>query len=210
MTRDNLDSLKAIYVWLNEQGIGYRGIPFAPIGRGALSPELQLTPAQVKQAADLWAMELMAEDALRPNQGITFDECFDFSYSLVYMCRACKGARYIAYVSANGDVYPCTMCAGVGEFCVGNVIDSTFEEIWERSAKSFRQLSRWDAFETCRSCALSGGKYFCTGRCPPLSLLYRGSPLECGATAYDRATLVYRTRMLPQLFEHGTKQAGGS
>jgi len=35
MTRKNLRSLKTIFSWLTEQGIGYREIPFSAIGRGA-------------------------------------------------------------------------------------------------------------------------------------------------------------------------------
>lgn len=207
MTRDNLASLKTTFSWLTEQEIGYRGIPFSPIGRGASCAELQLTTAQVKEAAELWKMDLLTErklQAARPE--LTFDQFFDFAFTLVYMARACKGARFISYISANGDVYPCTTCAGVGEFQVGSLKTSSFREIWEHSAQSFRALSPWDGFEGCGTCALSGGDYFCSNRCPPLSKLFQGSPCVCGATAYDKASLAYRTKLLPHLEEAGAKR----
>jgi len=200
MTRQNLAQLRTIFSWLTEQGIGYRGIPFSPIGRGHSAPELQLTTAEVKDTAELWAMDMVNEQALMAIQPVlTFDQCFDFAFNLVYMVRACKGARFISYVCANGDVYPCTTCVGTGTFHLGNITTSPFQDIWEKSSKGFRRLSGWDTFEDCGRCKLSSGEYFCTNRCPPLSLLYHGSPNACGATAYDKASLAYRTEMLPHL-----------
>ncbi len=200
MTRQNLASLKAIFCWLTEQGIGYRGIPFSPIGRGRFSPELQLTTAEVKDAAELWAMDMVNERELRNvRPELTFDQCFDFTFCLVHMARACKGARFIGYICANGDVYPCTTCVGERVFHLGNVTTSRFADIWEHSSRSFRQLARWENFNECHACVLSSGEYFCTNRCPPLALLYRGSPCACGGTAYDKASLIYRTRLLPHL-----------
>jgi radical SAM protein with 4Fe4S-binding SPASM domain len=210
MTRENLPQLKTIFSWLIEQGIGFRTIPFTPIGRGALYPELQLSTAEVKQAAELWAMELANEEALQGTQGLTFSQCFDYALTLVYMCRACKGGRYIAYICANGDVYPCTTCSGVGAYQAGNITTSSFQEIWEDSFKGFRQLTRWDNFAECRKCPFSSTEYFCTNRCPPLALLYRGSPCSCGATAYDRSSLAYRTKLLHSIQEAGSANSGGT
>jgi radical SAM protein with 4Fe4S-binding SPASM domain len=202
MTRQNLPTLKPIFAWLTEQEIGFRGIPFSPIGRGASSPELQLTTAEVRDAAELWAIDLVNEQKSQAAHPVlTFDQCFDFAFNLVYMARACKGARFIIYICANGDAYPCTTCVGAGAYCLGNVAASSFRNVWEDSAKEFRSLSRWDAFTNCKKCALSGGEYFCTNRCPPLSTLYHGSPCTCGATAYDKASLTYRTKMVPYLTE---------
>ncbi len=202
MTRQNLAPLKTTFSWLTEQEIGYRGIPFSPIGRGRSSPELQLTTAEVRDAAELWAMDMVNEQALRAAQPVlTFDQCFDFAFTLVYMARACKGARFISYICANGDVYPCTTCVGVGVFHLGNITTSSFRDIWENSSKGFHRLSRWDAFKDCEKCTLSSGEYVCTNRCPPLALLYHGSPCACGATAYDKASLAYRTKMLRNLTE---------
>jgi radical SAM protein with 4Fe4S-binding SPASM domain len=207
MTRENLASLRTTFSWLSEQEIGYREIPFSPIGRGASSPELQLTTAEVKDAAELWEIALMNELALRAaHPALTFDQCFDFAFTLVYMARACEGARFISYISANGDVYPCTTCVGVGVFHLGNIMTSPFRDIWENSSKGFRRLSRWDAFKDCETCTLSKGEYFCTNRCPPLALQYHGSPCACGATAYDKASLAYRTKILPRLIELSEKR----
>lgn len=200
MTRQNLSALKTTFAWLTEQEIGFRGIPFSPIGRGASSPELQLTTDQVEEAAELWAMDLVNERALQATQPVlTFDQCFDFAFTLVYMARACKGARFIGYICANGDMYPCTTCVGVGAFQLGNVTRTSFGEVWDNSSQSFRRLSRWENFEHCKTCGLSKGEHFCTNRCPPLSLLYHNSPCRCGATAYDKGSLICRTNMLPYL-----------
>lgn len=201
MTRQNLSQLKTIFSWLVEQGIGFRTIPFTPIGRGALYPELQLRATEVRQAAELWAMELASEKTLQGTEGLTFSQCFDYALTLVYMCRACKGGRFIAYICANGDVYPCTTCAGAGAYRAGNITISSFREVWESAFKEFRQLSRWDNFGECGKCSLSSPEYFCTNRCPPLALLYRGYPCACGATAYDRSSLAYRTKLLRSIGE---------
>lgn len=210
MTRDNLALLKTIFSWLVEQEIGFRTIPFTPIGRGASYPELQLGIAEVKQAAELWAMELENEKALQVSQGLTFSQCFDYALTLVYMGRGCKGGRFIAYICANGDVYPCTTCAGTGAYQAGNITTCSFQEIWEDSFQGFRQLSRWDNFSECEKCLFSSAEFFCTNRCPPLALLYRGSPYACGATAYDRSSLAYRTKLLHSIQEAETENGGGT
>jgi radical SAM protein with 4Fe4S-binding SPASM domain len=200
MTRKNLASLKTIFSWLTEQGIGYREIPFSAIGRGASCPDLQLTPAEVTGCAQLWAMSMTTERVLHAAQPkLTFDECYDFAFTLVYMARACKGARFLAYIAANGDVYPCTISVGTGTFKLGNVTETPFRDIWENAAEDFRRLSRWDNFTDCKNCALSSGDYFCTNRCPPMSLQRHGSPCSCGATPYDRASVAYRTKHLANL-----------
>jgi len=196
MTSENLDELEEIFKWLSLQGIPFRTIPFTPIGRGATCPELQLKPAHVRPAAELWNMELRNENQLRTEQGLTFSRLFDFALTLVYIGQACKGGRYIAYVGASGDVFPCTTCVGAGAFRAGNITETPFEEIWEESLKGFRRLTSWQNFDACKSCALSKPEYFCTNRCPPLALLYRGSAVACGATAYDRGSLVYRTKLI--------------
>lgn len=198
MTRGNLQELEDTISMLIEKETTFRVIPFVPIGRGALNKELQLTVKDMVQAAKLWHMESILENKLSKQMGLTFSAFFDYAFNLVYMAKACKGGRFLAYIAANGDVYPCTTCVGTTMVPAGNVRASSFDEIWEESFKEFRKLTLWENFKVCDKCAFSAPEYFCTNRCPPLAKVYNGHQFACGATPYDKASLVYRTKLLKE------------
>lgn len=198
MTRENLQDLEDLFTWLIEKNVTFRAIPFIPIGRGAFNKDLQLTVKEVAQAAKLWHMEFVLEKKLSEQMGLTFSTFFDYAFNLVYMARACKGGRFLAYIAANGDVYPCTTCVGSDIAPVGNTRVLPFYEIWENSFKKFRKLTLWKNYQVCSKCMLSSPGYFCTNRCPPLANLYNGHEFACGATAYDKASLLYRTKLLKE------------
>jgi hypothetical protein len=113
---------------------------------GLSSRHLRLTPGEIKPAAALWAKELIHEQKLHDTIGLAFSHVFDYALTLVYTTHACKGGRSAAYISANGDVFPCTTCVGASMFRAGSVKTSSFMEIWETSLRQFRQLTSWDSF----------------------------------------------------------------
>ena len=94
----------------------------------------------------------------------------------------CRGARCIAYVSSEGNVFPCSNCASYGIFGGGNVRLNSFEEIWKRAyvLEDFRKIL-WGVFEGCKTCDISD---VCTFRCAQRSMRRYGNPRICGATPF--------------------------
>ena len=68
----------------------------------------------------------------------------------------CEGLHFMAYMDAEGDVFPCIVFMGQKEFVYGNIHEKTFSEIWESErARKIRTVFD-DAFihkhcrKTCR------------------------------------------------------------
>ncbi|HZX44492.1 MAG TPA: radical SAM protein [Candidatus Nanoarchaeia archaeon] len=75
----------------------------------------------------------------------------------VYGCVA--GARFCT-IRNNGDVYPCSFFS-TEEFCAGNVVDSGFGIIWQKTQifKKFREMNRYTK-GGCASCRI---RDYCKG-----------------------------------------------
>ena len=54
---------------------------------------------------------------------------------------ACEGLHFMAYMDAEGDVFPCIVFMGQKEFVYGNINEHSFADIWESErAKGIRTL----------------------------------------------------------------------
>ncbi len=94
------------------------------------------------------------------------------------LCAA--GVRY-ATITASGDVMACNVMPGVA----GNVLQTSFREIWEQSPwfERLREMTRAD-LETCSSC----DKYAYCGRCPAQALVEDGDLMGPAKDACVQAT----------------------
>lgn len=199
MSSKNIDELRRVFEWCVEHGIAFRSVQFSPIGRGeeAANRDLMLTRDDVEKASRLWLDETLFEMEINKSIGICVAKIFDYTFQLVYSTKRCKGGRSLAYVSADGSVYPCSICVATGDYKAGNVREKRFSELWRDSFQGIRSFI-WEDFKGCAGCELSGGDYFCTNRCPPLALRYRGSPVACGALPINRLILKKRTDLMRQ------------
>ncbi len=187
ITKSNIDRMYELGDWCLRNGfwIEYREVMM--IGRCKENREIALDIDDVeknKERIDLFNDELrqILQDKFPKKAKNVFDLCFALEYSL----RACKGGRSFVYICSNGDVYPCSNCAGEELFFAGNVRENPFPEMWENSFKSIRAIE-WKDFKGCETCELNkyfGGVQFCKLRCPTLSNVLYGDPLQCGASDY--------------------------
>ena len=115
----------------------------------------------------------------------------------MYMTRREHCSRSIAYVAANGDVYPCVSSAATETFKAGNIRERKFSVLWDESFLEMRAIT-WDHFieETCHNCPLNSDSYFCANRCPVMSLVLNGTLFGCGATEFEKEDLRLRTERL--------------
>lgn len=78
-------------------------------------------------------------------------------------------------INSKGDIYPCNVFASIKEYCLGNIRENTFGQVYE--SETLKQLRgtfplRLEKIEKCRNCMW---KYFCGGGCAARSLCFYGT-----------------------------------
>ncbi|MDI1286529.1 MAG: radical SAM protein [Reyranella sp.] len=187
----NVHSLQEIIEWAVANDISLRSVPFVAMGRGQLNKHLVNGVDDVEASARFWIAEEEWERVRDPKIGLCAGKVFNFLLTMVYATRRCMSGRGLCYVNSNGDVYPCSTCSGNKVLCAGNVSWDTFADVWH-SHWDIRGIT-WDTFsETCKGCAVSDRRYFCTGRCPGSSSVLHGRFDKCGTTDFQKASILRR------------------
>lgn len=193
--RGNIDNLGRLMDWAEGHDVSVRSVPFSPLGRGKHYPFLENTINDVDKAAQFWLRECLFEHKYHQKAGLCVGSIFNYGLTLGYMTRRCSSGRYLAYISADGTVYPCTMCAGEKILSPGNVRNVGFQALWN-SHWMIRDYN-WDSFEsTCKGCPVNEGQYYCASRCPAMSHARHGSYFKCGASHFEKRSTIVRTGML--------------
>ena len=194
--RKNFGDLGRLIDWAENRGVSIRSVPFSPLGRGKQHRrELELTVSEVNAAAAFWIRECELEHRYHKDVGLCVGSIFNYGLSLGYMTRRCSSGRYLAYIAADGTVFPCTMTAGESILSPGTILTAGFAALW-RSEWEIRKYS-WDNFaETCSHCPISADEFYCAARCPAMSFARHGELFGCGASEFEIASTVVRTARL--------------
>jgi radical SAM protein with 4Fe4S-binding SPASM domain len=194
--RQNVHRLGEIMGWAEEHGVSIRSVPFSPIGRGRFATHLENVPADVERAAEFWIRECEWEHEYHRKAGLCVGLIFNYGLTLGYMTRRCSSGRFLAYVAADGTVYPCTMTASEDILAGGDVAERSFAEVW-RDDWQIRHFN-WDNFhDTCEGCPISDeAQYYCSSRCPAMSHARHGTLFDCGASEFEIFSTIHRTRLL--------------
>lgn len=195
--RRNIDRLGEMISWAEEHGVSVRSVPFSPIGERAKKNREQLenVPADALKAGEFWMKEVEWEHAYHREVGLCVGQIFNYGLTLAYMTNRCSSARFLCYICADGTLYPCTMCAGEKILSPGSVKDRGFAEAW-RAHWPIRDSS-WAAFEdTCNGCPLHNDMFYCSSRCPAMSHARHGDYTSCGASDFEKVSLMVRTGLL--------------
>jgi len=199
--RRNIDKLGALMEWASSHNVSVRSVPFSPLGRGKLHPELANEPADVRKAAEFWIREIEFEHRYHEDYGLCIGSIFNYGLTMSYMTRRCSSGRYLCYICSDGTVYPCTMCAGERIFECGTVATRPFIDVW-RDEWEIRRYS-WDNFApTCKGCVINRPEYYCAARCPAMSHARHKQYFGCGASEFEILSTVVRTAMLASTSVH--------
>ena len=79
--------------------------------------------------------------------------------------KECLGLDFVTYISAEGNVYPCSNFIGNKEFVFGNICTQSFTEIWEgkRRREVIHKINSQGYIENCRKgCRLESINRFLT------------------------------------------------
>lgn len=196
ISKANIHELEKLLYWCMDNDVIFRTVTFNPLGRGlthydthALSSEDALT------SANLFMLQKKFEGEKDKDTGACVSKFFNYALNLMYMARREHCSRSIAYIAANGEVYPCVTSASTETFGAGNIRDKSFSYLWQNSFKDMRAIT-WEHFEDCQSCPYSSKEYFCANRCPVMSLILNGKLFGCGATDFEKEDLRLRTERL--------------
>lgn len=197
LNKMNIHEGTRLIEWCRANDIMLETLEMQMIGRAKHSPLIQLTPAEVKQDDLVYRakeeLEDHYEECVDPRQKLYFAGFLQLAYWINKLTRRCKGAKSIAYIAANGDVYPCSNCAGESVLSGGNIRQAPFSLMWQYSFLEMRSIT-WENFHVCSGCELSQPQYYCSGRCPALSYSLNKTFNECGATPYTMAMIKERTK----------------
>jgi AdoMet-dependent heme synthase len=193
----NVHELEDILKFAQENNFYFGVTPFSPIGRGQLFPQYLPGEKDVERASHLYVKDLLHEAKMMENNGLCVTkflvECYNLSKA---SGREFCGVA-LAYILSDGSVFPCSVCASTGKFPSGNLRETDFGELWENSFQDIRKIT-FDDFKGCGTCELSQDPYFCTSRCPVMSEIYTGDPLQCGSTPYLKASLKRKTELMEE------------
>lgn len=191
----NIRDLDALMDWAEAHGVSVRSVPFSPLGRGKRHRYLENGIDDVPLAAKFWLRECEWEHEYHQKAGLCVGLIFNYGLTLASMTSRCSSGRFLCYICADGTVYPCTMCAGEEILSPGNLRGRPFADFW-RSDWNVRRFS-WDNFrETCEGCVVNDPRFYCSSRCPALSHARNDRLIGCGASDFEKISLITRTAML--------------
>jgi len=198
ISKANIHELEKLLHWCMEEDIIFRTVTFNPLGRGLLHLDTHFMDKECAAAsANVFMMQKCFEGEKDKSTGLCVSKFFNYALNLMYMTRREHCSRSIAYLAANGEVYPCVSSAATNTFSAGNIRTSPFSHIWEHSFRDMRAIT-WDHFinKTCHKCEFNSPDYFCANRCPVMSLVLNGTLLGCGASEFNKEDLRLRTERL--------------
>jgi radical SAM protein with 4Fe4S-binding SPASM domain len=196
ISKQNIHELELLLKWCIEREIIFRTVTFNPLGRGlANKAGHALSTEDAAASANLFMLQKKFEGEKDKAIGQCVSKFFNYALNLMYMTRREHCSRSIAYLAANGDVYPCVTSAAIESFGAGNVRDRPFSDLWANSFRDMRAIT-WDHFKVCATCPYSSKEYFCANRCPCMSLVLNGSLFGCGASDFEKEDLRIRTDRL--------------
>jgi radical SAM protein with 4Fe4S-binding SPASM domain len=193
--RRNVDSLAGLMSWAEQHDVSVRSVPFAPLGRGKSLRRLENRPEDAEKAAAFWLRECEWEHEYHRRAGLCVGVLFNYGLTLGYMTRRCASARFLAYVAADGKVFPCTMCAAEELFPAGSVRDRRFADVWH-SDWEIRRYSWANFAGTCEGCPINDERFYCSSRCPAMSHARHGTLFDCGASEFEIKSAIVRTALL--------------
>jgi radical SAM protein with 4Fe4S-binding SPASM domain len=195
-THDNVGDLQTFINFAIDNDISLRSVPFVPMGRGKLYPELRNQVADIEKAAQFWIAEEKWERIKDRQLGLCGGKVFSFLITLVYSLRRCMSGRGLCYITSDGTVFPCSNCSGSKILAGGNLRERPFANIWNDEAWPIRGIT-WKSFleKACQGCPINSADYFCTGRCPGSSYALNGILDGCGVSEFQRESILRREEL---------------
>ena len=199
-THDNVGDLQNFINFAIDNDISLRSVPFVPMGRGKLYPELRNQIGDIEKAAQFWLAEEKWERIKDQELGLCAGKVFNFLITMVYTLRRCMSGRGLCYITSDGTVFPCSNCSGGKILAGGNLLERSFADIWNDDRWPIRGIT-WKTFleKTCQGCPINSEDYFCTGRCPASSYALNEVVDGCGVSEFQRHSILRREELFREV-----------
>jgi radical SAM protein with 4Fe4S-binding SPASM domain len=189
MSKINVDEVADVTLHWLQRGVRVTLNPAEPFGRGCEHKEILLTEEDAEQFIEARKLKIQWYKTLnREKYGGSHPLSVDDLGELFHRAfLSCQGAKLDTWVRYDGNVYPCASTSALGAFCMGNLRDTSFREMWEKSenAEKFRSIKK-DSFSNCSTCNVTD---VCNFRCPPLSHVLHGDFTVCGSSKFMKRVL---------------------
>jgi radical SAM protein with 4Fe4S-binding SPASM domain len=198
ISKANIHELEQMLEWCISNDIIFRTVTFNPLGRGLHYLDIHaLDKKDAMASSNLFIMQKKFEGEKDKETGPCVSKFFNYALNLMFMTRREHCSRSIAYIAADGEVYPCVSSAAIDSFSAGNIRKERFSSLWEHSFGQMRAIT-WEPFieNTCHGCSFNTKDYFCANRCPVMSLILNDKLFGCGATEFEKEDLRLRTERL--------------
>ena len=151
LNHQNIHELEALYRIFEEMDIdSWRVVGLEPIGRALESPELMLTPEDIRYMLDFIREKRMEE--IPVSYGCSHFLGLGYEREVRDWYFLCNAGIYVASVMADGSVGACLDIERCDKTIQGNVYQTPFSELWKNRFEIFRTpLSSRN--ETCRTCS---------------------------------------------------------
>jgi radical SAM protein with 4Fe4S-binding SPASM domain len=161
---------------------GLRYCTFVPKGRATNAEQIDAYRVPPKLLDDFIEFIQSLNAASSVSLPITIDHAIGPWSSSGTFC--CESGKRVAYVSAEGDLYPCPSLISE-PFRVGNVFDTPIRKLLEHPAMSrVRQISRHQLRGPCATCSNQG----CRGGCRGAAFAFTGDVHGANPYCYFRST----------------------
>ncbi|WP_342733879.1 radical SAM protein [Bradyrhizobium sp. B117] len=183
LTNSNLAELEEIFEFTSQQDLFFGVTPFSPVGRGKRFPHLTPDGNVAQSASPLYFRNYLDRIEKMQSIGLCVQKFLSFSYKLSHAIQREFCGISLAYITSDGELYPCSVCMSAKKYSAGTLREASFAELWDTSFKDIRAVS-FNDFKGCANCDIGNAKHACAGRCPVMSEIYTGDPLLCGASDF--------------------------
>lgn len=180
VTKGNVSQLIDFFEWCMKEGVRHVSLSyFYPSGYGEgmdFAPDLNDLAFEMERVID-WLIRVNRE--LEPADRFYIREVESYANNVInpgncmYMCNSVPcgaGTRHIS-LACNGNVQVCDCLIGHPDYTIGNIRESTLEEILQNPIiAKFQQRGLEDK----RECAECEYKAYCNGGCPATNVSYYG------------------------------------
>jgi radical SAM protein with 4Fe4S-binding SPASM domain len=191
VTSKNIDDIERIIELAMELGCeAYKAIPFLAAGRGRINNEIYRLSKQ-----DIFRLSKILVTKQKELEGkinIYSESTFEFLLNPVnskprengYMI--CSAGYDILSIGADGTAYPCPF---LHDFPLGNLMETSMEEIWQNSEtlNYLRNIMKKDMTGECKSCQFAAE--YCNGGCRAAAYLTNNSFTETDPSCFKELVL---------------------
>jgi len=172
VSRYNVERIDEIIDFMKKEKKTFKLVAVSPIGRAADAKSKVMMEGNNFSTSQLKLFERWLKEGDDVLRSALWKYIVPILTRVPIECIFSKNCQeYYLGVDCNGDTYPCGRFCGSEKFLFGNLLNHSFEEVWQHPRR-LKLLKRPEKLKKCHKC-----RYFniCNGGCPMQALCGNGS-----------------------------------